>query len=75
MKELRKNFERCVNRLTDERINNALLTHKRKLNDLTWQNTALEWNSKELKRENEKLDWNHRELERKNEQLTGTTEN
>ena len=34
MKELRKNFERCVNRLTDERINNALLTHKRKLNDL-----------------------------------------
>ena len=34
MEELRKDFEQYVNRLTDERINNALLTHKRKLNDL-----------------------------------------
>ena len=67
LQRILQGFRQYGEKLEKERINNELLTHKRKLNDLTWQNAALEWNTKELKRQNEQLEWNTQELKRQNE--------
>ena len=67
LEPLIKRFSQYGEKLEKERINNELLTHKRKLNDLTWQNAALEWNTKELKSQNEQLERNTQELKRQNE--------
>ena len=67
LEPLIKGIRQYGEKLEKERINNELLTHKRKLNDLTWQNAALEWNTKELKSQNEQLERNTQELKRQNE--------
>ena len=79
IRKIRNELKTFVNNYQDlqkknEQMNNTLLTHKRKLDDLTWQNFALELKTWGLKGKNEKLEWDTQELKRQNEQLEWNTQ-
>ena len=50
LKKLKDHMNEDLKRRNEE-TNNQLLNHKRRLNDLTWKNAALEYETQELKRD------------------------
>ena len=61
-----------------EENDQILLNHKRKLDDLTWKNEALDYKTRELERENEQLKgqlgWETQQLKNQNQNLRRETQ-
>ena len=55
-------FGKQYKKRKNEEMNEMLLNHKRKINDLEWKDAELEWKNRQLELKNE-------ELSRKNEEL------
>ena len=70
LKKLKDHMKEDLKRRNEE-TNNQLLNHKRRLNDLTWKNAALEYETQELKRD---YDQEVQELKGQNEALKYETQ-
>ena len=70
LKKLKDHMKEDLKRRNEE-TNNQLLNHKRRLNDLTWKNAALEYETQELKRD---YDQKVQELKGQNEALKYETQ-